>query len=70
MVMVELTVQGVATRVVRVVFEGFDVNVEGVDTIVRGAVADDAEVLALIARARDVGFTVASWRVTGQVSGA
>lgn len=60
--MVELRLRGAADRLVRVVFEGFHVTIDGSDTVIRGEARDEIEALGLIQLATDVGFVVASWR--------
>ena len=59
---VELCLRGAAERLVAVVFEEYEIRVEGADTIVLGDARDEIAALGLIERARQVGFTVVSWR--------
>jgi len=66
--MVELRLRGAADRLVRVVFEGFDVAIDGSDTVIRGEARDEIDALGLIERATNVGFVVASWRVVDSSS--
>jgi hypothetical protein len=59
---VELRLRGAGSRLVGVAFEGFDVAVDGGDTVVSGVARDEVEALGLIERARSLGFVVVSWR--------
>jgi hypothetical protein len=59
---VELRLRGAGSRLVSVAFEGFDVSVEGSETVVSGVARDEIEALGLIERARGFGFAVVGWR--------
>jgi hypothetical protein len=59
---VELRLRGAAERLVAVVFEEYEVALDGSDTIVHGEARDEIAAIGLIERARHVGFTVVSWR--------
>ena len=49
--MVELRLRGAAERLVRAAFDGFDVTIDGADTVIRGEARDEIEALGLIERA-------------------
>ena len=60
---VELRIRGLAGRVARAAFDGYDIAVDGSNTVVTGSARDEVEALAVIDRARSMGLVVVSWRL-------